>query len=69
MSKRLRLFSKKASLILPKSTLILQTPEIQMIAKRSENRKNRPDHRPTPKNRRHFGLNGGQMLNNLLSET
>ena len=76
MSLSLRLFSKRCSLILPalrlnapKSVLILQTSETQQIAKRLNTRKNRPRHRPTSKNRRHFGLRDRQMLNNLLSKT
>ena len=76
MSLSLRLFSKRCSLILLtstlallKSALILQALETQTIAKRSNTRKNRPQARPTSKNRRHFGLRDRQMLNNLLAET
>ena len=76
MSLSLRLFSKKRHIILPtstltllKSALILQTLETQIIDKRSNTRKNRPQARPTSKNRRHFGLRDHQMLNNLLSKT
>ena len=76
MSLSLRLFSKRSRLILPKSrlttpksALILQTLETQQIAKRSNTRKNRPQARPTSKNRRHFGLRDLQMLNNLLAES